>query len=275
MANVNAGAGGIQISSGKNVALQGTQLQTTGAASVTAAGTVTQTAAVSTSTDFGIGISAGVTKEKESGSLVTPAPEGAAAEPSADKTDAAEAKSDAKSDAKTDTKADAAKDIKAGDAANDAKAADPAAPADDKKEVPAFKNAEAKDQPTQGLRALTLESNSTVTKTTIDAAGGSTVKAGTAAQTTIAGVNMMLRASVSADGSNRTQIPIPGTLPAGTKVVAAMPDGKPLPSWVSFDAATGALTGTPPADLVGNLTIVVNVPMPDGTTFKVGVVFGN
>lgn len=289
--NVNAGAGGIQISSGKNVALQGTQLQTTGAASVTAAGTVTQTAAVSTSTDFGVGISAGVTKEKESGSLVTPEPaaEGAdakAADPAADKADAkADDKADTKAadtkaaDAKADTKvADAkadATDAKAGDAAADGKAADPAAPADDKKEVPVFKNAEAKDQPTQGLRALTLESNSTVTNTTIAAAGGSTVKSGTAAQTTIAGVGMMLRATISADGSNRAQVPVPGTLPAGTKVVAAMSDGRPLPSWVNFDAATGALTGTPPADLVGNVPIVVNVPMPDGTTFKVGVVFGN
>jgi len=273
--NVNAGAGGIQISSGKNVAMQGTTLQTSGTASVTAAGTVTQTAAVSTSTEFGFGVSAGVTKEKESGSLVTPAPEGAAAEPAAD------AKADAKADSKADTKADAAADktaadAKAGDAATDGKAADAAAPAaDDKKEVPVYKNAEAKDQPTQGLRALTLESNSTVTKTTIDAAGGSTVKSGTAAQTTIAGVNMMLRATVSADGSNRTQVPVPGTLPAGTKVVAAMSDGQPLPSWVNFDAATGALTGTPPAGLVGSVPIVVNVPMPDGSTFKVGVIFGN
>ena len=277
--NVNAGAGGIQISSGKNVALQGTQLQTTGAASVTAAGKVTQTAAVSTSTDFGFGISAGVTKEKESGSLVTPEPaaEGAeakAADPADAKTDA---KDDDKANAKADAKADAKVDDKTGaaDAKTDGKAADPAAPADDKKEVPVFKNAEAKDQPTQGLRALTLESNSTVTNTTIAAAGGSTVKSGTAAQTTIAGVNMMLRATVSADGSNRTQVPVPGTLPAGTKVVAAMSDGRPLPSWVNFDAATGALTGTPPADLVGSVPIVVNVPMPDGTTFKVGVVFGN
>jgi len=190
----------------------------------------------------------------------------------------------AKADAKaTPAKADdktAAADAKAGDAAKDdkaadGKAADPAAPADDKKEVPVFKNAEAKDQPTQGLRALTLESNRDVTNTTIAAAGGATVKSGTVAQTTIAGVNMMLRATVSADGSNRTQVPIPGTLPAGTKVVAAMSDGQPLPSWVSFDAATGALTGTPPADLVGSVPIVVNVPMPDGSTFKVGVVFGN
>lgn len=278
--NVNAGAGGIQISSGKNVALQGTQLQTSGTASVTAAGTVTQTAAVSTSTDFGFGVSAGVTKEKESGSLVTPEPaaDGAdakAADPAADKADA---KADATADAKADPKAADAKtdatDAKAGDAAADGKAAAPAA-ADDKKEVPVFKNAEAKDQPTQGLRALTLESNSVVTNTTIAAAGGSTVKSGTTAQTTIAGVNMMLRATISADGSNRAQVPVPGTLPAGTKVVAAMPDGQPLPSWVNFDASTGALTGTPPSDLVGNVPIVVNVPMPDGSTFKVGVVFGN
>jgi hypothetical protein len=54
-----------------------------------------------------------------------------------------------------------------------------------------------------------------------------------------------------------------------------MPDGKPLPSWMSFDAATGALTGTPPTDLIGNLSIVVNVPMPDGSTYKGGVLFGN
>lgn len=262
---VNAGAGGIQISSGKNVALQGTQLQTTGAASVTAVGAVTQTAAVSTSTDFGFGVSAGVTKEKESGSLVTPAP-------AAEGTDTKAAEpADAKpADAKADTA-----DAKAPDAAGDEKPADAAAAADEKKEVPVYKNAEAKDQPTQGLRALTLESNSTVTNTSIDAAAGSTVKSGTAAQTAIPNVNMMLRPTVSTDGSSRVQIPVPGNLPAGTKVVAALADGRPLPSWVTFDAATGALTGTPPADLVGSVPIVVNVPMPDGSTRKVGVVFGN
>ena len=196
------------------------------------------------------------------------APAGAAAESSADKNDAADAKAAAKTDAAVPT--DTVKGAKAGDAAADGAASDPAAIADDKKEVPAFKNAEAKDQPRHGLRALTLESNSTLAKTAIDAAGGSSVKSGTAAQTTIAGGNLMLRAKVSADGINRTQIPIPGWLPASSKVLAAMPDGKPLPSWMSFDAATGALTGTPPTDLVGNLSIVVNVPMPDGSTYKGG-----
>ena len=201
------------------------------------------------------------------------APAVAAAESSADKNDAADAKAAAKTDAAVPI--DAVKGAKAGDAAADGAASDPAAIADDKKEVPAFKKAEAKDQLRQGLCALTLESNSTVAKTAIDAAVGSSVKSGTAAQTTIAGVNLMLRAKVSADGIKRTQIPIPGWLHASTKVLAGMPDGKPLPSWMSFDAATGALTGTPPTDLVGNLSIVVNVPMPDGSTYKGGVLFGN
>jgi len=56
-------------------------------------------------------------------------------------------------------------------------------------------------------------------------------------------------------------------------VAATQPDGKPLPDWVKFDAATGAISGTPPADFSGSVSIVVGVPQADGSTRKIGVQF--
>jgi len=66
-------------------------------------------------------------------------------------------------------------------------------------------------------------------------------------------------------------VPIPANLPEGKKVEAKTADGKPLPSWVKFDPATGALSGTPPADFKGKLNIIVNVPQMDGTTKAIPV----
>jgi hypothetical protein len=114
-----------------------------------------------------------------------------------------------------------------------------------------------------------------VQNTTVSAAGGSTIKSGTTPTTPIAGVSMTLRATVSSDGQLKSLVPVPSNLPAGTTVVALQPDGKPLPDWVKFDAATGALSGMPPADFAGSVSIVVSVPQPDGSTRKVGVQFGN
>ena len=89
----------------------------------------------------------------------------------------------------------------------------------------------------------------------------------------IPGVTMTLRGSVQADGSLKALVPIPGNLPAGKEVAATQPDGKPLPDWVKFDAATGAISGTPPADFSGSVSIVVGVPQADGSVRKVGVQF--
>ncbi|MFC7663311.1 FG-GAP-like repeat-containing protein [Methylorubrum suomiense] len=62
------------------------------------------------------------------------------------------------------------------------------------------------------------------------------------------------------------------TVPAGTftdldgdalSLVATFPDGSPLPDWVAFDAKTGTLSGTPPQDWSGSLT--VRITASDGS----------
>ncbi|MBJ2154882.1 two-partner secretion domain-containing protein [Variovorax sp. IB41] len=61
------------------------------------------------------------------------------------------------------------------------------------------------------------------------------------------------------------QVPLPSQLPKGTRVTATTSDGKPLPSWLSFDAKTGKVTGTPPAGFKGDIQVVVNVPQANGS----------
>ena len=237
---IRAGAGGIQISSGNNVNLQGTQIQTDGSSAITAAGNVNKTAAVSSSVGFSVGLDASIKRETT--------PEAAA-------------------DAPADKKEPAAEAPKA--AATDAAAKPDAAKADAKPEEPK----ESKDEQGTGVRDLTLTASNTVQNTTVSAAGGSTIKSGTTPTTQIPGVSMTLRATVSSDGQMKSLVPVPGNLPAGTKVVATQPDGRPLPAWLNFDPVTGALSGTPPDDLEDGLTVVVNVPQADGSVRKIGVQF--
>ena len=257
--NISAGAGGIQVSSGRNVNLQGTQMQTDGAADITAAGKVTQTAAVSSSVGFGISLSGSMKNEETTGSV-----------PDAKDDAKADAKDDAKADVKDDAKADAKDDAKA-DAKSDDKAGDDKkeAAAEDKKDD----EPEVKKESAGNLGSLTLTASVGVTNTTINAAGGSTVRSGITPSGPIPGVFMTLRGSVQTDGSLKALVPIPGNLPAGKEVAATQPDGQPLPDWVKFDAATGAISGTPPADFSGSVSIVVGVPQADGSVRKVGVQF--
>ena len=272
--NISAGAGGIQVSSGGNVNLQGTQMQTDGAADITAAGKVTQTAAVSTSSNFGFGITAAIKVEEESGKLGD----------EDDKKDDDKKEGDDKADdAKAaDNKADDAKadDAKADDAkADDAKADDKADDKkDDDKKDDDKKDDDKKDEPeveqkdSVGIKSLTLENSVNVQNTTIAAAGGSTIRQGTAPSQPIPGVSMTLRASRQADGSFKALVPMP-PLPAGTQVQATQPDGTPMPDWLKFDPATGAVSGQPPADYAGGTNIVIGIPKADGTVQKIGVQF--
>jgi hypothetical protein len=69
---------------------------------------------------------------------------------------------------------------------------------------------------------------------------------------------------MTAGSTFKSSVPIPANIPAGKKVEATTADGKPLPSWLSFDAKTGNFVGTPPADFKGNLNVVVKVPDANG-----------
>ena len=120
---------------------------------------------------------------------------------------------------------------------------------------------------------MTLSASVDVSRTNIAAAGGSTVRSGIAPSGPIPGVALTLRGSIQADGSIKALVPIPGNLPAGMKPVAALPNGAALPDWVKFDAATGAISGTPPADFSGAVAFVVDVPQANGTVRKIGVQF--
>lgn len=75
------------------------------------------------------------------------------------------------------------------------------------------------------------------------------------------------------DNGFKTSVPVPANLPAGKKVEAATADGKPLPSWLKFDPATGSFSGTPPADFKGNLNVVVKVPDANGGTTEIPLRF--
>ena len=287
--NISAGAGGIQVSSGGNVNLQGTQIQTDGSSDISAAGRVTQTAAISTSVGIAMKLS-GSTKDEETTGEVKDAADleksddkadAKANDKADDKTDAAAgAKADDKADAKTDAKSDAKTDATAGakaddkadaktDATADAKADDKA----DAKEEAKADGPEVEKERKGNFGVSTLTASLDVNRTNITAAGGSTVRSGIEPSGPIPGVALTLRGSIQADGSIKALVPIPGNLPAGMKPVAALPNGAALPDWVKFDAATGAVSGMPPADFSGTVSFVVDVPQANGTVRKIGVQF--
>lgn len=266
--NISAGAGGLQVSSGGNVNLQGTQIQTDGSSDISAAGKVTQTAAVSSSVGFGISASGSMKTETKQGEVKdaeeVEADKAKAAKEAEEKKSENAAKADAKSDAKADTKSNSNADDK------DAAAAESEKKGDEKAEADA---PEVEKENTGKLGSLTLTASVDVAKTSIQAAGGSTVRSGVSPTSPIPGVSMTLRGSVQTDGSLKALVPVPGNLPDGMQVKATQPDGQPLPDWVKFDAQTGSIAGQPPADYAGGLSIVVAVPQADGSVRKVGVQF--
>lgn len=75
------------------------------------------------------------------------------------------------------------------------------------------------------------------------------------------------------DSGFKTSVPIPANIPAGKKVEVATADGKPLPTWLKFDAKTGSFTGTPPTDFKGNLNVVVKVPDANGGVSEIPLRF--
>lgn len=57
----------------------------------------------------------------------------------------------------------------------------------------------------------------------------------------------------------------------GVKPLLKTANGKPVPSWVKFDTATGTITGTPPAGFEGSLDLIVVAPQKSGTPMEIPV----
>lgn len=70
-------------------------------------------------------------------------------------------------------------------------------------------------------------------------------------------------------------VALPPAAPNVPKPTATTQDGKPLPSWLKFDAATGKFQGTPPADFKGEVKVQVKVPQADGSVKLVPMSFGS
>lgn len=244
-ASISTGAGGIQIASGNNVILEGTQMETEGSTDIAAAGKVKQSATTNSSVGFGFGVSGSASKEKTTGSLpeAESEAESAADEPKANDAKAADAKAD---DQKTD----------------DAPAA----------EEPAG-GPEVKRERARNLDALTLTASSERTATSIQSQGKTSVRSGVKPTSPIAGVSMTLRGSVQSDGSLKALVPVPSGLPEGAKVQGALEGGAPLPSWLKIDEKTGVVSGQPPADFEGGINVVVDVLQADGSSKKIGIQF--
>jgi filamentous hemagglutinin len=102
------------------------------------------------------------------------------------------------------------------------------------------------------------ESSNTSQKTSLSGGQGVTVTQGTASPAT-----RQITASV----------PMPDKLPAGKTVAAKTADGKPLPTWLKLDPATGKFSGQPPADFKGELKVNVSVPQADGSVKTVPMSF--
>lgn len=69
-------------------------------------------------------------------------------------------------------------------------------------------------------------------------------------------------------------VALPPSAPNVPKPTATTQDGKPLPSWLKFDPATGKFQGTPPADFKGEVKVQVKVPQADGSVKTVPMSFG-
>ena len=309
--SINAGGGGIQLSSGNDLNLEGTQMETEGAAELSAGGRINETDITSTSSEFGLELEASVTRETESGDL-GPAPEtekkeaateedgdlGLAdlfAEPedssstasrSADEPegedsplnqsfieDDPEGEDSPLNQSFVEDGADAEDDGDLGLADLFKEEDSSAADSKDTSSEPASTEPESETKVKGGLKDLTIENEETTQSVSIDAEGGVTKRQGFVKPQPISGVSMTLKSTKQADGSLKTLVPVPRNLPAGTKVAALLPDGSPLPEWVEFDPETGAVSGTPPEGSPG-VNLVVSIPNADGSVRKIGVQFG-
>ena len=68
-------------------------------------------------------------------------------------------------------------------------------------------------------------------------------------------------------------VTLPAQLPLGQSVTAQTASGQPLPSWLTFNAATGKFSGTAPAGSAA-LTVNVTIPQANGTSQVVQMTLG-
>jgi len=125
-----------------------------------------------------------------------------------------------------------------------------------------------------GMPANADVGTATVSLTATDIAGAA---ASQAFDLTVININdaPLLAAPLSGVQTN-TGVPFSWSLPAGTFVdpdagdvlgySAGLADGSPLPNWLSFDAATGTLSGTPGTDNAGALSVSFTATDGSGAT---------
>jgi filamentous hemagglutinin family protein len=258
-ASLTVGKGGVAISSGANVNLEGTQIQSTGTTEIAAAGDVNQTSIKNVTVGVGVGA------------------EFKASSTTKGKVDAQE--SAGPFGGKT-SKGEIASNDDGGVVLKSVKPLDPDRPAEPTAASSSSGSAATTDQNASGnvgkssggLNKLTANATVESTDTTIT---GSSValRSGTSPVAPIQGASMTLRATAQTDGSVRASVPVPAGIPSGSTVRATQPDGTALPAWVRFDPATGTISGTPPANFQGGLNVVVEVPQADGSTRRIGVQF--
>ncbi len=205
-ATITSGGGNVNLSSGKDTTLVGTQVQAKGQTTVAAGGTVTQKAAVSTSSSSSAEVSASA-----SGGSMQP--------------------------------------VKKKGAGSTGGTGGP--------------NKKKNGAVGSGILEVETTSDSSSSSQEVSLGGGQGVVVSQGGNS----AKPQVRAAVS--------LPMEGrSTSRGAKVVAKTADGKPLPSWLKFDAKTGSFTGTPPAGYKGDLKVNVFIPMADGTTQTRSVSFG-
>ena len=278
-ATITSGDGGIQINSGGDTNLVGTQMETTGSAELNAGGSINESDAVNSSSEFGLGFEASFTRETEEGDL-GPAP-GGDEDPDSSSRNAEDEEdlglADLFAEPEETSPANEAAEPSAEAEEEDLGLADLFAEPEDEGETPETTPAEEEGGPENevggGLTDLTIENEEETQSVSIEAEGGVTRREGVVPPQPISGVSMTLKSTKQADGSLKTLVPVPRSLPEGTEVAALLPDGSPLPEWVEFDPETGTVSGTPPEGSPG-VNLVVSIPNADGSVRKIGVQFG-
>lgn len=270
---ITAGVGGINVRSGGNVLLEGTQIETEGSANIEAEGDIEQRTVSSQSSEFGFSAKVEAEIPMEGSSTEATKEDSAESDGIISAADAKDDEAETEIQSKdVDIEKDVAPDtVKESESTADENASDGEAPAkdEDKKE-----EEEEEDGPEVKSQAnMTFESESSSEGVSINAEGGVNLQSGTI-RGQVAGTDQTVTARTRSDGTQIAMIPGAVGLPPGTEVALTGSNGEALPDWVSFDPLTGSISAKAPADFNGDLAIVVEVPQRDGSIKKIGVVVG-